>query len=100
MLIEADGAFAFAQRLAVDSAQRSADRFKSTGRHVTGNDRVRDTGKTTMPEVDVGPAHFRSHRPQQRGALDQIGTRVFANLDRFVRPGHDGGEDAVAHGVR
>ena len=98
--VEEDGTIAFAQRLAIDGAQAAANRLQRAGRNMTGDDRVGDTRQTTVPQVDVGTAHFGSRGPQQRRAVGEIRPREFANLDRFVRPGHDGGEDAVAHGVR
>ncbi len=100
MHIEENGTIALAQRLAIDRAQAAANRLESAGRNMTRDDRVRDTRKTTVPQVDIGAAHFGSRGPQQRRAVGEIRPREFANLDRFVRPGHDGGEDAVAHGVR
>ena len=62
--------------------QRAADRLERAGRDVPGNDRIRHAGEPSVPEVDVGAAHLRARRAQQRGAGRQIGPRELAELDR------------------
>ena len=83
MHIEEHGTIALAQRLAIDAAQAAANRLEGAGGNMTGDDRVGDTGQTTVPQVDIGAAHFGSRGPQQRRALGEIRAREFANLDRL-----------------
>ena len=97
--VEEHDAIALAKRLAVDAAERAANRLEDAGGDVAGNDRIRHAGQAAVPQVHVGAAHFRSRGPQQRGASaadPDAGTR--GSRWAACGAGHDGGEDAVARG--
>ena len=98
--VEEHGAVAFAQERTVDPAQRPANALEDASRDVTGDDRVRHARQPSVPQMDVGAAHLRTDRPQQRAAWRQVGTLELADLDGLPRCGHHGGEDAGAHVVR
>ena len=53
-----------------------------------------------MPEVYISTADFRPYRAEQRSPRGKIRTVELADLDRTPRPWHDGGKDAITHGVR
>ena len=54
----------------------------------------------SVPQVDVGAAHFGTRGAQQRGSRAVDRTGKLAHLDRLPRRGHHGGEDAITHAVR
>jgi hypothetical protein len=85
---------------AINTAERPANRFKDARRYVPWDNRIWHPRQSTMPEVNVSAANLGSRRAQQCGTVRQIGSRVLANLDRPLRRSHDGGEDAITHGVR
>ena len=100
MHIEEDGTITLAKDRAIDACQRAANRIEYAGRDVTRNDRVWHARQPPMPEVNVGATHLGSRRSEKRAARLEIGSIEFAYLDRTPRTGHDGGKDAVTHGVR
>jgi hypothetical protein len=100
MNVEKHGTIALAELSTVETADLPAKSLKDAGRNVSGDDRIWHSGQAAVPEVDVGATYFRSCRAQQRSTGRKIRPRVLANLDRPLWRRHDGGEDAITHGVR
>jgi hypothetical protein len=88
------------QLCAVDATERTANGVEPACRDVARDDRIGHSGKPAVPQMHVGPADLRAGSPQQRTAGGKIGALEPANFDWRVRGRHDGGEDAIAHGVR
>ena len=78
--------------LTVDVAHASADFRETTDGDVPWYDRIWNTGKPAMPQVHIGTADFGVARVQQRRTGLQVGLGEFAEFNRNVCPGKDGGE--------
>lgn len=100
MYIEEDRAITLAKKRAIDACERAANRVEDTGGDMARNDRIWHTGQPPVPEVNIGATHLGSRSSEKGAARLEIGSIEFADLDRTPRTGHDGGKDAVTHGVR
>ena len=98
MHVEEGDPVSLPQNGSVKAVQRSPDPVKRSCGHVSGDDRVWDTGEPAVPEMNVRTAYFGSLGAQQRGAGWQVRSCELADLDRYTRRSHDGGEDAIVHG--
>ena len=59
MHVEEHRAVTFAEGAAVDALERSTDFIEDSRGNMAGNDGIRDTGETAMPEVDIGRTRIR-----------------------------------------
>ena len=89
MHIEERNPVAFTKRGAGHVRELAASLLQCAGRHVTGDDGIRDATQPAVPEMHVRAADLGERGFEERASNRRIGLGELADFDTGPRRGHD-----------